>query len=271
MGRTALLPRYFLKIFLLLLLTVLFVNLYRFLSPGEANGGAAAGATHAELSQSSLALVIVPTFFILLAFFVWRARGISKLSVNGVALLDQGRYLEALAIFEQVLRKSRASPLAVYNVGVAKLLLWRVAEADASFEKAAQMSHLMMDIRGLLVPYRAFIAAILGREKDAQVRLSECESLRVAETPHASLARAILAARGRRWAEAQALLARSEVRALGGVSRGFAEALRVWAIEQQGGAPRSVDRIGLFNETGPDAFKICWPEFHDFLLRAPAA
>lgn len=265
------LPRYFLKISLLLLLTVLFVNLYRFLGPGEANGGAAAGATHAELSQSSLALVIVPTFFILLAFFVWRARGISKLSVSGVALLDQGRYLEALAIFEQVLRKSRASPLAVYNVGVAKLLLWRVAEADASFEKAGQMSHLMMDIRGLLVPYRAFIAAILGREKDAQVRLSECESLRVAETPprlaRPRHPRRPRQAMGRSAGSAGALRGSRARRSEPRVRRG-APGLGHRAA---GRSPRCVDRIGLFNEAGPDAFKTCWPEFHDFLLRAPAA
>lgn len=215
---------------------------------------------------------LAPLVFLL--FFgvaLWRARRINRLSVRGVALLGQGRYLEALGLFEQVLRKQRRSALAAYNVGLAQLGLWRVAEAEASFDKAARMGHRLVDVRALLEPCRALTAALLARDELARTRLSQCGSLGVEASSLALLARAVLAARACRWAEAQELLARSEVRMLSGPSRGLAEALQSWAIERQGGVAHPVDRLGLFFEAGQDAFKAWWPEFHEFLLRAPAA
>lgn len=58
---------------------------------------------------------------------------------------------------------------------------------------------------------------------------------------------------------------------LGGPMRGLAEALQAWALEQQRGTARHVERLGLFFEAGPDAFKAWWPELHQFLQSAPAA
>jgi hypothetical protein len=214
--------------------------------------------------------------FATFAFFlavVWLmlswARAANRLSVEGNSLLSQGRFVEAIAIFEQAARLARRSNVLPYYRGIALLCLWRVAEAEASFAEAAAQRVVAADLTKLLFPSRCLSAALLGRDDEARARLAEADALGAGATAEALLARAVLEVRAQRWGEARAVLQRYEVKLLGGPMRGLADALYAWCVERLTGELRPVDRVGLQGEAGPDALRRVWPELAVFIERAP--
>ncbi len=250
-------------------LVVVFVVLYQLTWSGGHSG---AVSTPARWATPWFFFALWAVLFLsFLSFFLWRARKANTFLTTGVTQLSQGRYLEAARSFQEAAKRFPRSPGPVFNLGVAQVALWRVEDAEASFAKANRMSMRMMNLRPLIAPYRAFGAAFLGRSSDAEARLSECERLGVDSNAMATLARGVLAARAARWTDAHALLSRIEMNALGGPSRGLADALRAWTIQQLSGELRHVDRVAIFGESGPDVLKEAWPELHEFIQRAPAA
>jgi tetratricopeptide (TPR) repeat protein len=207
-------------------------------------------------------------FAVFVLFFSW-ARAANRLSVEGNSLLAQGRFVEAIAMFERAAKLARRSNVLPYYRGVALLCLWRVAEAEASFAEAASQRLATADLTKLLFPSRSLTAALLGKDDLARERLAEAERIGAGATAEALLARAVLAVRARRWSDARELLQRYEVKLLGGPMRGLADALYAWCVEQSSGELRPVDRVGLFGEAGPESLKRLWPDFTDFVARAP--
>jgi tetratricopeptide (TPR) repeat protein len=212
--------------------------------------------------------VVVAFVFILL-----RGRRANADALEGIAMLNQGRFSEALAAFQRGLARFPQSNALVFNTGVALVSMWRVAEADAAFAKAAGMklARLTFDVTSMLEPQRALVAALLGRAEDAKAHLRACEALTLGRSAHVLLAQAILAVRAGDFAEGRRQLSVYEVRLLGGPTRGLADALAAWCVEQMTGERRHVDRLGLFGEAGPDAIRRFWPELADFIERAPSA
>jgi tetratricopeptide (TPR) repeat protein len=201
-------------------------------------------------------------------FFSW-ARAANRFSVEGNSLLAQGRFVEAIAMFERAAKLARRSNVVPYYRGVALMCLWRIDEADASFEEAAAQRLSTADLTKLLFPSRSLSAALAGRVDVARSRIDEAERMGAGNTAEALLARAVLHARAGEWAEARVLLQRYEVKLLGGPIRGLADALYAWCVERLTGELRAVDRVALQGEAGPDGLKKVWPELVAFVDRAP--
>ncbi|MDX2010082.1 MAG: hypothetical protein SFW67_07830 [Myxococcaceae bacterium] len=225
------------------------------------------------LSVSVRAGLVLGAAAVAFVLIIIRSRGANADALEGIAQLNQGRFSDALAAFERGLARFPQSNALVFNTGIALLSLWRVAEADAAFSKAAGMklARLTFDVTQMLEPQRALVAALLGRADEAQRHLASCEQLGLGRSAHVLLARAVLSVRAGDFAEGRRQLGVYEVRLLGGPGRGLADALSAWCLEQTTGERRHVDRLGLFGEAGPDAIRRFWPELAEFLERAPAA
>lgn len=204
--------------------------------------------------------------FVLL--FSW-ARAANRLSVEGNSLLSQGRFVEAIAMFERAAKLARRSNVIPYYRGVALMCLWRLDEAEQSFAEAAAQRFVAADLTKLLYPSRSLAAALNGRTDEARARIAEAERLGAGNTAEVTLARAVLHARAGEWAAARGLLQRYEVKLLGGPMRGLADALYAWCVERLTGELRAVDRVGLQGEAGPDGLKKVWPELVAFVDLAP--
>lgn len=239
---------------------VLFVVFYRFF-----NTDTGSGLAKPTQSPSSLAIMMVVVFPLVFGFFLWRAKKVEKLNLAGLALLAEGRHLEALQIFQ----KMPNSSVSFLNAGVAQFGLWRVADAEASFARVmAKRTFFDRSIRHLTASPRALASALLGRGSDAASQLAECDAMQVGTTPVATLARAVLEARAGAWTQTRELLDRPAINELGGRYRGLAEALKAWAAEEQSEPARdTLDRIALFPEIDPEAFREIWPGFYQFLDR----
>jgi len=210
-------------------------------------------------------------FFLAFTFFNLRALSANKDSLDGDALLAQGRFLAAVERFEQGTRKAPRSSILPLNRGVALLSLWRVAEAEQAFADAAAKRFTGFNLERLLHPQRALAAALLGSLEQAEQWLEAAAAAGAGDSAQGTLARAVLAARRGEWAQVRALLQRYEVKQLGGPPRGLADALSAWAVEQLSGEQRHVDRVALLGEAGTDAIQKLWPELADFVARAPPA
>ena len=138
----------------------------------------------------------------------------------------------------------------------ALVLAWKVAEIENLKATNGFLPLLLLDdVSSELDPERnAFLMGYLA-DSGAQVFLTT----------------AVLAVRAGDFAEGRRSLSVYEIRLLGGPTRGLADALSAWCLEQTTGERRHVDRLGLFGEAGPDAIRRFWPELADFLERAPAA
>jgi hypothetical protein len=134
-----------------------------------------------------------------------------------------------------------------------------------------RVARLTADVSGMLTPVRALTAALLARSDEARTLIAACAAGGLARSGTALLAQAVIAIRGDDFASARSSLAAYEIRLLGGPTRGLADALSAWCLEQTTGERRHVDRLGLFGEAGPDALRRFWPELSDFVERAPAA
>lgn len=201
-------------------------------------------------------------------WFVRRAQAGAALNNRGLTQLHEGRVFEALASFERAQRQLWRNPLPHYNRGVALFFLWRLDEGRDVMDRATR-SRMGKALRIVAVP-TLFLIAALQEDADRAAGLdAEVKALGLTSAPLVLVARAVQHARAKRWDEALRLLGVDQVRPLGGNQRALAEALRSWCQEQLGQRPTPVDVVGVFGEAGPQALQKAWPDFADFLARAP--
>lgn len=214
-----------------------------------------------------LLLVVVVTVSVVFL----RMRRANSDSVEGIALLNQGRFTEAVRVFEAGIARHPRSHVFHFNKGIALAAIWRTEEADAAFKKAADMkfANLGFDLERMVVPQRALTAALLGRRAESEALIEHAEALSLGRSAQLTVAKAVNAARSGELGAAKALLAAYEVKLLGGPARGLADALTAWCSSQLSGHPRAVDKVALFGEAGPDALRKVWPELTAFVEGAP--
>lgn len=222
-------------------------------------------------SSTAIVWFAIFVFVVVFGFVFRRVRRANAASIEGIAFMNQGRFMEALTSFERGQTISPRSHLFPFNRGVVLVSLWRVAEADTAFAKAASMkvANLGFDLERMVVPQRAVVAALQGKLDEARTHIARAEQLSLTRSAHLTIANAVIALREGDAAKARALLANYEVKMLGGPMRGLADALTAWCVEQLSGERRPVDKVALFGESGPEGLKAVWPEVIAFVERAP--
>ena len=224
------------------------------------------GASPSVVLSAAFIVIVV-----LLAFVFRRLRRANAASIEGIAFMNQGRFMEALTSFERGQAISPRSHLFPFNRGVVLVSLWRVHEADTAFAKAASMkvANLGFNLERMVVPQRALVAALQGKLDEARTHIARAEQLALTRSAHLTIANAIIALREGDAAKARALLAGYEVKMLGGPMRGLADALSAWCVDQLTGERRPIDKVALFGESGPEGLRSVWPEVITFVERAP--
>lgn len=216
-------------------------------------------------------LALAVTVFVVVFTLVLRRARVNRVSIEGVTLMNQGRFLDALGTFERGQTLAPRSHLFPFNRGVVLVSLWRIAEADTAFAKAASMkfANLGLNLERLVTPQRALVAALQGKLDEARTHLARAEQLSLTRSAHLTIANAIIALRAGDAAKARALLAGYEVKMLGGPMRGLSDALSAWCVERLTGERRPIDKVALFGESGPEGLRLVWPEVITFVERAP--
>jgi hypothetical protein len=161
--------------------------------------------------------------------------------------------------------------VSLYYLGLCKLSLWRLTEAEAIFGKALARPtdrFKVSDLSSLILPSQALTLATLGRAAEARGCIDAATRGDLGQMPAVLLAGVVLEAREGHWEAVRTGLRQNEIKQLGGPPRGLAEALGAWTVEQLTGERRPVDQVALFGEAGPDAFAKAWPAFDAFLKRA---
>ncbi len=194
-------------------------------------------------------------------------------SLTGITLLNQGRFSEAVQAFELGIKRHPRSHVFIFNRGIALASLWRTAEADVAFEKAAGMrvANLTFNLERMVLPQRALSAALLGKQERSNQLIADAEKLGLTRSAHLTISKAVNAMRANELDHAKELLAAYEVKLLGGPVRGLADALTAWCAAQRTGQVRPIDKVALFGEAGPDALRKVWPELTAFVESAPDA
>jgi tetratricopeptide (TPR) repeat protein len=242
-------------------LIVLFVAFYVFYSGG---GQSTDLLDVLRMGGGWFAFALLGVFVTIVAVFVAVAFGGARTHNEGVALLTEGRHTQALEKFERALPALRRNPLIHMNIGSVHHNLWQLEKAEESLLRATKMM-LSSHVKMLALPLLALNQALLGKAIEARAVLEKVREAGHDASPVALLAQAVLFCRERQWAEAQTVLARHELRNLGGVSRSLADALRAWSAENTTGQKRHVDVVGVFGETGPDRLQLYWPELAQYL------
>lgn len=211
--------------------------------------------------QGAQWLIVVPVFFITFIVILARQRrGFEEIN-DAYAVMCEGRIVESLATFEAIKQRlNHAAPL--FYVGHAQLLLWRVADAAATFEQFVKRSGALSGVPGgerLVAPSVALAHALLGNAQAAEVWLEKCPG-----PPTARLAELVLACRAGDRATAARLLQQHDavLDQLGGTHRALCEALTAF-VGVPGGR---VDATRLFRESSVGTLKPVWPELHTFVL-----
>lgn len=265
-------------ILLWVVLIVVFIAIYQvFSTPPN-------GEARPEHEWNAMTWICPGIALLAIGGFVWlmrKAQRTQKLNNEGIQLLNQGRYSQALEKFTALAKLEPKSPIAPFNIGTVQLALWRTGEACAQFEKTWQMLEKPPqrvtvhasppDAVKAVVPQHAALACALHGDV---ARANEWLSKAI-EGPQgtrwAILSRAALACRNGDFATAVRELDHFEVKQIGGGTGALASTLRAWAIERTTGELRHVDRVLLFGETGPETLQKVWPELAAFVERAPAA
>lgn len=236
-----------------------------------------------EASPVASVLDFLPVLFggaivVFIAFAYARGTRANKLNMEGINLLNQGRYSEALQRFEEYARRQKDAPAASFNVGATRLALWQPVQAMDHFEKVITgKTGFVIGAAGYLAALRGharanigLALALVGRSDDAGSRLNALEGGKEPVAATAFLARAVLACRAGDWAAARQHLLRHEVQQLGGHQRALSDTLLSWTSERTGGLPVPLNKVALYGETGPEHVRSVWPELVDFVDRAPS-
>lgn len=201
------------------------------------------------------------------AFIAWRLWSVQRgahTNNRGLTLLGEGRLTEAIALFEEARRIMGRNPLPRFNLGVANLWLWRLADAETLIDSSTKTLQ-GRPLRLLALPMLQFISAVKNERARFEERTAELAKLNNDRSPMSAMARAVFAARAGDWAGVSKELSLERTRPLGGPSRSVADALRGWANVQRGGRAPAIDAVGVFGETGPTAVAAWWPEFAKFV------
>lgn len=180
-----------------------------------------------------------------------------KTANEGVALIQQGRHAEALALYEQLEKRWVRVATVRNNRSHALLGLWRIDEAHA-----LQSAILERPLAGertlhfLTRPEFALTCALMGDAEPAReiIRTS-------ASTPVLLLASAVLSIRDGRFEEVDSLLGGREIVNLSGYHRALADALLDWSRLETGKRTSPTDhRNRLFGADGAGTLPPHWPE-----------
>lgn len=213
-------------------------------------------------------LPITVLFVLFVAVTGWRrARNQGS---DGVALLSQGRYAEALQSFEATRRKYPRQAAAAFNTGVAKLCLWKLEAAREDLKQAATLEGAQTPaLATVLHEHLAMTLALLGDGAGARSALAAVPQAQ-ADAARVALTEGVLLLRDGRPSEARQRFGSFAVRQLGGSTGALARAADAMCVELMSGERRHVDRIALYGETGPQELGKAWPELVAFVDRAPA-
>lgn len=256
------------RISLWVALIVLFVVFYNFFSAPNAGPDGEALPPPWWLGPMPFAFIVGAIVLAMLSVLFIRLRRMGALNVEGLQLVQEGRYVDALAVFERARRVQPRNMVLAYNVATAQLKLWRLAETVTELEKV--QAGPLPGLKALAPPMIALAHALQGQAQLAHRCLEQAKSLQNEGAPEAVLASAVLACRAQNWPEARVLLSRRELRTLGGPPRGLSDALRAWTAHQLDGVRAPIDRISLFGEAGPQQLRQAWPELIAFVDGAPA-
>jgi tetratricopeptide (TPR) repeat protein len=255
-------------ILLWLVLIVMFVAFYRVFSvPPD---GSAVTRTKPPTDWGAVAAQWVPIIVLLgvvFAFLTYRQRKHAP-TYQGVRLLGQGRYVQALEVFEKYRKSQPSQPAAAFNMGSTRLMLWKLEAALLDFQAAKKLG-TPGDLATLLPEHLALTHALLGHLGEAKAAIDALPAGK-GDAGRLRLAEAIILARSGDAAGARAKLATFEVKQLAGTLGAFARTLDAFCIERLTGELRHLDRIALFGETGPEELRRAWPELITFVERAPA-
>lgn len=251
-------------------LIILFVAFYRvFSKPPDPD--AVPVPRSADSGWVSFFPRVVPVAFLGLFFaFYWLARRRYDSTIEALRLFRQGRYVQALAIYEKYRKAQPKQPLAALNCGAARLFLWKLEQALLDLEEAQRLlGSQEWELRGMLLENLALTQALLGRAGEARLTLTEIPEGK-ADPARVGLTEAILLARTGDAAGARAKLSSFEVKQLGGSIGAMSRAVDGFCLETLTGQRRHLDRVALFGETGPDELRKAWPELVAYVERAPA-
>jgi hypothetical protein len=251
-------------------LIILFVAFYQVFSQPPPEGGSHEPAPSAQWSSILANWLPIVFLFLFFIFFMRRLQSRHAPTHEGVKLLGQGRYVQALEIFEKYRQAQPNEPAGAFNSGSTKLQLWKLDAALADLESARAMAKgKVAALTALLPEHLALVQALLGREASARQNLKDIPADQ-ADPGRIRLAEAILLARSGDAAGARAKLSSFEVKQMAGTIGALARTLDAMCVERLTGELRHVDRIALFGETGPDGLRKAWPELISFVERAPA-
>lgn len=215
----------------------------------------------------------VPIFvgFVFFAVFFGRFQKKIALANEGVRLMSQGRYAEALEKFERYRLAHPKEAPGAFNAGVAKLCLWKLERAAEDLKAAEQLGGQKLSTLATSLPeHLALTLALLADEAGARRSLALIPAGK-GDAGRIALAEAVLFARAGNPTEARRRLGSFESKQLGGSIGALARAVDAMCVEALTNELRHVDRIALFGETGPQELRKAWPELVAFVERAPAA
>lgn len=258
-------------IVLWLVLVAAFFGFYRFFAahpPAEPMPETDDATLWRGIATQFLPLIVLFTIFVVV---MRRSRKKNALANEGVGLMSQGRYAEALEKFEQYRRANPKEAAGAFNAGVAKLSLWKLESAAEDLKAAEQLGgHKLATLVTLLPEHLALTLALLSDEPGARRSLAALPAGK-GDAGRIALAEAILLARSGNSSEARRLLGSFEAKQLGGSVGALARTVDAMCVESLTGELRHVDRIALFGETGPQELRKAWPEIVAFVERAPAS
>ncbi len=246
------------------LLIVLFVAFYNLYSTPAATQQ---GQTHS--SQGWVTWAVLGAVVLAIVLYVRHAQKKVARTHEGVRFLREGRYAQALEVFESVRLTNKKDPTLLYNCAVTRLHLWQLENARRDFEAVKAMKGEKAAIVTLLPEHLALAYVLSGRLGEATRELATVPADK-GEPGRLTLVTALVLLRSGEAAGARAKLASFEVKQLGGAMGTLARTAEAFCIEHLSGEKRHVDRIALFGETGPEGLRKGWPELIDFVERAPA-
>lgn len=157
------------------------------------------------------------------------------------------------------------NPVVHLNIGLTELVLWRLAAAAKSIEKAHGV------VPGTVATHLALIAALRDDQADVTKWSRRMLELKTDDTAMGLLARAVSACRAGRFAEAKELLEQRQLIMLAGPIRELSQVLLAWAVRETGGERRHVSADTLFGEGSAQELQTGFPALFAFIGSASSA